>query len=171
MQIQIQPTGNIENFIAPKRGSAHAAGLDIFAQQDITITEETQLLDLGFKAALICPEGTNYVAVLVPRSGSGAKFNVQLSNTLGIIDSDYRGPWKAAIHLGNKGTEGTHLENGEMNNYLGRRDREYTFRRGEAICQMIFVEVPLVDVLVSAKELPASDRGDGGFGSTDKPRV
>lgn len=165
MFIQIKP--HVSDFIAPKRGSSHAAGLDIFAQDDLVITEETQLIDLGFSAAV--PEG--YAAVLMPRSGSGAKFNMQLSNTLGLIDSDYRGPWKAAIHLGNKGTEGTHLENGEMNNYLGRRDREYAFRRGEAMCQMIFIEVPLMDVVVSDEELPATVRGDGGFGSTDKPRA
>lgn len=164
MHIQIKP--HVANFIAPKRGSAQAAGLDIFAQDDIVITEETQLVDLGFSAAV--PEG--YAAVLLPRSGSGAKFNMQLSNTLGLIDSDYRGPWKAALHLGNKGTEGTHLENGDMNNYLGRCDRVYAFRRGEAMCQMIFIEVPLMDVCVSDEELPTTDRGDGGFGSTDKPR-
>ncbi|QQO90453.1 putative dUTPase [Erwinia phage pEa_SNUABM_5] len=167
MQIQIQPTGNIENFIAPKRGSAHAAGLDIFAQEDMLISEETHLFDLGFKAALICPEGTNYVAVLVPRSGSGAKYNVQLSNTLGVIDSDYRGEWKAAIHLGGKGTEKKSLEHWNGERYVNTLE----FKRGEAICQMIFIEVPLVDVLVSADELPETGRGDGGFGSTDKPRV
>lgn len=189
MQIQIQPTGNIENFIAPKRGSAHAAGLDIFAQQDILITEKTQLLDLGFKAALICPEGTNYVAVLVPRSGSGAKYNVALANTLGVIDSDYRGEWKAAIHLGGKGTkrdelpayarlkaEGFYYGSDIYKQYMEQAYKDdapkaLEFKRGEAICQMIFIEVPLVDVLVSADELPETDRGDGGFGSTDKPRV
>lgn len=184
MQIQIQPVGNIERFIAPKRGSAHAAGLDVFAQEDMVINEETKLFDLGFKAALICPEGTNYVAVLVPRSGSGAKYNVQLSNTLGVIDSDYRGEWKAAIHLGGKGTQyddmksyGQHLA--EFYHYgsdLYEQAREnqtkmLEFKRGEAICQIIFIEVPLVDVLVSADELPETDRGEGGFGSTDKPRV
>lgn len=159
MFIQIKP--HVANFIAPRRGSAQAAGLDIFAQEDMTITEETQMIDLGFRAAV--PEG--YCAVLLPRSGSGAKFNMQLSNTLGLIDSDYRGPWMAAIHLGGKGTKVNDIDHWTGESY--RKSLE--FKRGEAIGQMIFIEVPLVDVVVcDATELPSTVRGEGGFGSTDK---
>lgn len=180
MFIQIKP--HVANFIAPKRGSAQAAGLDIFAQDDIVISDATTLLDLGFSAAV--PEG--YVAVLVPRSGSGAKFHVQLANTLGIIDSDYRGPWKAAIHLGGKGTNRDELpaygklmaEGYQPGTYAHQllweeaqkedAAKALAFKQGEAICQMIFIEVPLMDVVVSEDELPTTARGAGGFGSTDK---
>lgn len=179
MHIQIKP--HVANFIAPKRGTAQAAGLDVFAQQDIVITEDTQMIDLGFRAAV--PQG--YAAVLLPRSGSGAKFNVQLSNTLGLIDSDYRGPWMAAIHLGGKGTKAdemmtwgqhlaSHYQSGSdrYEQALENTTKALEFKRGEAIGQMIFIEVPLFDVVVcdATTELPETDRGEGGFGSTDKPR-
>lgn len=155
MKLEIQPT--VSDFIKPSKGSTFAAGLDIFAQQDIVITGETQLIDLGFKAAI----EDGWVAVLLPRSGSGAKYNVQLSNTAGVIDSDYRGSWMAALHLGGKGTKVQELPADAYG------VTQLVIPRGEAICQMVILPVPEVEMSV-VDQLRETVRGDGGFGSTDK---
>ncbi|ARW58940.1 putative dUTPase [Erwinia phage vB_EamM_Y3] len=178
MQFLVKPDLNrYPDFIVPKRGSAQAAGIDLFAQQDMIITADTELFDLGFQAAV--PDG--YVAIIFPRSGLGAKFNVQLSNTTGVIDSDYRGEWKAAIHLGGKGTQVDQLDwlsaaylQSDMDEFPDLDDDEdqkaLLIKRGEAYAQVLFFEVPLMEVAL-AEELPDTERGDGGFGSTTAPRV
>lgn len=146
LQLEIVPHSP-ETFIAPARGTSKSAGLDIFAQQDILITRVTGLLDLGFRASV--PDG--YFAMLLPRSGQGARYNVQLANTAGVIDSDYRDPWKAAIHLGDRGTD---------------RTASLLIKRGTALAQMLILPVPQVGVSI-VEALRDSDR-KGGFGSTDK---
>lgn len=163
MQFKVMPDlDRFPDFIMPKRASGQAAGVDLFAQEDMRITSETRLFELGFKAAV--PEG--YVGVIFPRSGLGAKFNCQLSNTLGVIDSDYRGEWMAALHLGGKGTKADTTEH-----YFQSDTAEYYIdvRRGEAYAQVLFFEVPLMEI-VQVAELDSTERGEGGFGSTTAPR-
>lgn len=161
MQFLIKPdTDRFPDFIMPKRASAKAAGIDLFAQEDMRITGETNLFELGFKAAV--PEG--YVGIIFPRSGLGAKFNCQLSNTLGVIDSDYRGEWMAALHLGGKGTKADDT----VHYWHGDAEQRYIdIKRGDAYAQVLFFEVPLMDIM-QVTELDDTDRGEGGFGSTTK---
>lgn len=161
MQFKVMPDLNrYPDFIMPKRASGQAAGVDLFAQEDMEITNNTELFELGFKAAV--PEG--YVGIIFPRSGLGAKFNCQLSNTLGVIDSDYRGEWMAALHLGGKGTKVESTETYRPNH--GETQR-LVIKKGEAYAQVLFFEVPLMEILQVA-ELDDTERGDGGFGSTTK---
>lgn len=175
MEFQVKPDlARFPDFILPRRGTAQAAGIDLFAQEEMIIHSETDLINLGFAAAV--PEG--YVAVIVPRSGLGAKFNMQLSNTLGIIDSDYRGDWMVAFHLGGKGTKvdtlspyGDHLKSAfEIGSDSWERAREnespmLVIPKGDAFAQVLFFEVPLMTVTQVA-ELSDTERGAGGFGST-----
>ncbi|EBY9527413.1 dUTP diphosphatase [Salmonella enterica subsp. enterica serovar Infantis] len=147
----------------PKRASGQAAGVDLFAQEDMEITNNTELFELGFKAAV--PEG--YVGIIFPRSGLGAKFNCQLSNTLGVIDSDYRGQWMAALHLGGKGTKAKSVETHRPSH--GETHR-LVIKKGEAYAQVLFFEVPLMEI-VQVSALNDTERGEGGFGSTTAPRA
>ncbi|QYW05318.1 hypothetical protein pEaSNUABM21_00304 [Erwinia phage pEa_SNUABM_21] len=177
MEFQIKPDlQTYPNFILPKRGSAQAAGLDLFAQEDMIFTETTELFNLGFRAAV--PEG--YVALIVPRSGLGAKFNMQLSNTMGVIDSDYRGDWMAAFHLGGKGTKvdtlppygqyqkGFYHQGSELWEKANQNEAPMLLvPKGDAFAQVLFFEVPLMQVTL-VDELPETERGEGGFGSTTK---
>lgn len=186
LQFTIKPEDRFPDFIPPKRATKKAAGFDLFAQEDMIITEDTTLFDLGFRAR--CPK--DHVGVIFPRSGLGAKFQMQLSNTNGIIDEDYNGIWMAALHLGGKGTKLEALTNyleaykevyGRLPEELDPSGPEYLdeldtmedtqaliIRRGEAYAQVLFLPVPEVEVVITHEELPDTERGEGGFGSTTK---
>ncbi|QZE57511.1 hypothetical protein MPK71_gp302 [Erwinia phage pEa_SNUABM_1] len=175
MQFTVKPEERFPDFIPPKRGSAKAAGFDLFAQEDMIITGDTVLFDLGFRARV--PK--DHVGIIFPRSGLGAKFQVQLSNTTGIIDEDYNGIWMAAIHLGGKGTQveqlewlsATYLKSSleEIPDIDDDEDvKSLLIKRGEAYAQVLFFPVPEVEVVITHEELPETERGDGGFGSTTK---
>lgn len=191
MQFKVMPDlERFPDFIMPKRASGQAAGVDLFAQEDMIITEQTTLFELGFKAAV--PAG--YVGIIFPRSGLGAKFNCQLSNTLGVIDSDYRGQWMAALHLGGKGTKANSLQHyleayqevygvlppiDDPEGEYESEDEAYedfadidslVVKKGEAYAQVLFFEVPLMEI-AQVDSLDDTERGEGGFGSTTAPRA
>lgn len=98
-------------------------------------------MSTGIKIAL--PHG--YECQIRPRSGMALKHGITLPNTPATIDSDYRGEVKVALI--NLGTDA------------------FTVTRGMRIAQMIFAPVEQAKFEVVA-ELPASGRGEGGFGST-----
>ncbi len=136
-----------DNFIKPEYKSAAAGGMDIYFQEDVTLTAgKDNVVKLGFAAEV--PPG--HVALLLPRSGAGAR-GIALRNTAGVIDSDYRGEWIAHIVVDANG-----------DNFPGR---EIPFRRGERAIQCLIVPVAAVTVEL-ADELSETARGAGGFGST-----
>ena len=128
----------------PKYMSDHAAGFDLYAANHEPIVlkfGERALVPTGFAIAL--PEGLE--AQVRPRSGLALKNGVTVLNTPGTIDADYRG--EIGVILINLGQE------------------NFTVQRGDRIAQVIInacVRAELEPVL----ELPASERGAGGFGST-----
>ena len=132
------------NFKLPTRGTPQSAGHDIYMPESGEFNGVTPVkVALGFKAAV--PEG--YVALLLPRSGAGFKKGVEVNNTCGVIDSDYRGEWFASVR-----TKGGHALKWEA---------------GESLLQYVIVpylhsEPELVD------ELDETERGEGGLGSTNK---
>lgn len=101
---------------------------------------------LGFAAAI--PKG--YVGLILPRSGVGAKYGVELNNTCGVIDSDYRGEWAASLKLKETG-----------------RTPEIVFKAGERLLQLLVVPTFQVTPTL-VEELSTTDRHVGGFGSTGK---
>lgn len=176
-QYEILP--NLEKypeFIVPVRASKRASGLDVFAQEDLYITDKTQLVDLGFKAAY--PD--TMTCLLLPRSGFGSKFGLSLSNTVGLIDEDYRGYIGAAAVLNGTGTrrheldeahaakkvamdKGEMLSQDQYESYL--KGPGLLIRKGEAIGQLLFLYVAHVEPVI-VTELSETIRGEGGFGST-----
>lgn len=90
---------------------------------------------------------------LVPRSSTGTKQGLYLRNTLGVIDSDYRGEWKAKFVI-------DELETNIWGN-------EIKFKKGDRLIQGLLVPV-LHDEIRIVTKLPETKRGDGGFGSTGK---
>lgn len=102
---------------------------------------ERRLVSTGIRIAL--PPG--YECQLRPRSGLALKHGITLPNTPATIDSDYRGEVKVALI--NLGTE------------------PFAITRGMRIAQMVFARVEQASFEVVA-DLPSSDRGEGGFGST-----
>lgn len=130
----------------PVKGSSHAACFDVYAHS-ITYNEKDprkRTVGLGFATQI--PQG--YCGILVPRSNL-TKFYWIMNNSIGIIDSDYRGEWKAIF---------TNITD---NAWL----YPFPYEVGERIGQIYFRKVE--DVLFEeVDDLEESDRGAGGFGST-----
>ena len=127
----------------PARATAGAAGYDVAsAEQEFTLRPlERRLVRTGL--ALAIPPG--YEAQVRPRSGLAVQHGLTLPNTPATIDSDYRGELMVAMI--NLGTEPVSVQ------------------RGTRIAQLVFQRVAAVE-LVMVDELPPSERGSGGFGST-----
>lgn len=131
-------------FRVPVRSSVAAGGYDLFMPEDGNIlpgARTGKAVPLGFAAEI--PPG--YVALLLPRSGAGAKHGVSLNNTVGVIDSDYRGEWVANLRI--------------------RNDQAFHWRAGDRLLQFILVPVATVNLML-VTELDTTERGTGGFGST-----
>ena len=138
------------NFQLPTKGSHSAGGYDLYMpeaghvrEKPSELSEHHRLVGLGFAAEV--PAG--YVALILPRSGAGAKHGIELRNTCGVIDADYRGEWMVAV----KTKEG----------------HEFGWAAGERLLQFILVPVATITpVLVN--ELTETARDTGGLGSTGK---
>ena len=141
--VQVLRLPHHEGLELPARATAGAAGYDVAsAEPEFTIQPmERRLVRTGL--ALAIPAG--YEAQVRPRSGLALKHGLTLPNTPATIDSDYRGELLVAvINLGTK---------------------PVTVGRGTRIAQMVFQRVEDVR-LEAVDELPPSQRGGGGFGST-----
>jgi dUTP pyrophosphatase len=131
----------------PAYGSAGAAGLDLRACIDAPLTLEpgdSQLVPSGIAIHIGDP---GYAALVLPRSGLGAKQGIVLGNLVGLIDSDYQGQVFVSVWNRGKAT--------------------FTIQPMDRVAQMIVVPVSQVEWnVVDAFE--SSSRGAGGFGSTGK---
>ena len=128
----------------PKRMSAAAAGFDLYAniRHNVIIKKgERALIPTGISVAL--PFG--YEAQIRPRSGLALKHGVTVLNTPGTVDADYRGELSVLI--------------------INMDDWDYVVKRGDRIAQLVIAKVEMVDFL-EVDELPESNRGSGGYGST-----
>lgn len=128
--------------VAPQYQTSGAAGMDLCAYEPVELAPmERKLVRTGLRIAI--PVG--YEGQVRPRSGLALKYGLTMVNTPGTIDSDYRGE-VGAIMI-NLGQDVVKLE------------------RGERIAQLVIGPVARVEVRVVAS-LDATDRGEGGFGST-----
>lgn len=133
-----------DNFLMPER-KKNSAGYDLKLQEDVILNSKIDnVIHLGFATEI--PEG--YCGLLMVRSSTGLK-GINLLNTVGVIDSDYRGEWIAHLDVETSGTV----------------YREIAYKRGDRILQAVFVPV-LQTELSLVTELSETDRGSGGFGST-----
>jgi dUTP pyrophosphatase len=131
----------------PHYATAGAAGLDLRACIDSPLTlqpGDSQLVSSGIAIHVGDPQ---YAALVLPRSGLGAKNGIVLGNLVGLIDSDYQGP--LAVSVWNRGK------------------LAFTLQPLDRIAQLIVVPVMQVEVEV-VEQFAASARGAGGFGSTGK---
>ena len=134
------------NATIPSYGTDYAAGADLYACIDEPVSigcGETKMIGTGI--AMEIPAG--YVGLVFARSGLACKKGLAPANKVGVIDSDYRGEIKVALH-----------------NHNGFGDA-LTVEAGERIAQISIVpylkaEFDVVD------NLEDTERGEGGFGST-----
>jgi dUTP diphosphatase len=119
------------------------AGLDLTSIVDVEVGPgERAMIQTGIVVAI--PEG--FAGLVLPRSGLASRQGLTLANSPGLIDSGYRG---------------------EMTCAVVNLDREATviIRRGDRVAQLVIVQAPHVEPKW-VEDLPASERGEGGFGST-----
>lgn len=148
-----------ENAVLPIKAHATDAGLDLTATS-CTVDKDGNIV-YGTGLAFEIPEG--YVGLIFPRS-SISKKGLVLSNSVGVIDSGYRGEvmakFKAADSIGNISL----LEEDKAITYNGLCD---IYKVGERIAQLIIMPYPEIEV-EETEVLTATDRGDGGYGSTGR---
>lgn len=128
----------------PTYGSEYAAGADLYAclESDVTVASHaTVMIPTGL--AMELPVG--YAGLIYARSGLASKKGLAPANKVGVVDSDYRGEVKVALH--------NHGETAQ------------TVSHGERIAQMVITPY-LAASFVVKEELSTTVRGAGGFGST-----
>lgn len=129
----------LSNAETPKKSTTGAAGYDLIA---ISWQDRSEYIEYDTGIAFEIPEG--YVGLLFPRS-SVSNTSLILANSVGVIDSDYRGSIKFRFKKVNS--------------------HEKIYLHGDKIGQIVFVELPKIE-LQEVDELTDTERSDKGFGST-----
>ena len=144
------------NAVIPTYAKAGDAGMDLVATEIIKDTPEQ--ITYGTGIALEIPEG--FVGLVFPRS-SVRKTGLQLSNSVGVIDSGYRGEIQATF---NKIFGGDRFYDETKITEITSHD---FYKVGDRIAQIMIIPHPPIE-FKEVDELSDSERGEGGFGSTGK---
>ena len=134
----------MENAKLPSAGSIKAAGYDLYSclEEQVTILpHETKMIGTGLAVAI--PEG--YFGGIFARSGLAAKQGLRPANCVGVVDADYRGEIKVALH--------------------NDTEQPHTIKGGERIAQLVVIPFLSLE-FEEADELDETERGAGGFGHT-----
>ena len=148
MKLQIKPLSDkIGTAIPlPYYATAGAAAVDLHACIDEAVVVPAggeARIPTGIAAAI--PEG--YVGIMAVRSSMGIRHGITMSNGIGVIDSDYRGPLSVGLY--------------------NLRGEDYVVQPGDRIAQLLVVPVACPEIEV-VDTLPETERGEGGFGSTGR---
>lgn len=131
----------------PRYATPGSAGLDLHAcieRELILQPGQTELIPTGIAIHLV---DANLAAMILPRSGLGHKHGIVLGNLVGLIDSDYQGELMVSV--------------------WNRGQSAFTVQPFERIAQMVIV--PVVQAAFEiVGDFAASERGEGGFGSTGR---
>jgi dUTP pyrophosphatase len=131
-----------EGAVLPTRAYPGDAGLDLSAVEG-AVLEPGERATVGTGLAIALPDG--HAGLVLPRSGLASKHGIGVLNAPGLIDAGYRGEVRVILH--NHGSETFRVE------------------AGMRIAQLVVIAVDDVR-LVEVDELPASERGEGGHGSS-----
>ena len=131
----------------PTYATPGSAGLDLRACLEAPLTLEPNAWQLVPTGIAIYLKDPGYAAMILPRSGLGHKHGIVLGNLVGLIDSDYQGQLFVSV--------------------WNRSDAPFNLAPLERMAQLVIVPVVQAQFNV-VKEFAASERGEGGFGSTGK---
>jgi dUTP pyrophosphatase len=131
----------------PAYATPGSAGLDLRACLTEPLTLQPNAWQLVPTGIAIYLQDPNFAAIILPRSGLGHKHGIVLGNLVGLIDSDYQGQLMVSA--------------------WNRSDTAFTIEPMERIAQLVIVPVVQAQFNV-VTEFPASERGEGGYGSTGK---
>jgi dUTP pyrophosphatase len=147
LEVELKILDSRLNENMPAYATTGSAGLDLRAciNEAITINPgETTLIPTGMAIHLANPA---YAAIILPRSGLGHKHGIVLGNLVGLIDSDYQGQLFVSC--------------------WNRSQEAFVMNPMERMAQLVIVPVVQASFNV-VDEFNASERGEGGFGSTGK---
>jgi dUTP pyrophosphatase len=141
--IELPITRLRDDAIVPERAYSGDAGLDLSSCERVELAPGERAL-VGTGLAVAIPEG--YAGFVQPRSGLAARHGLSVVNSPGLVDSGYRGElWVVLLNTDTK--------------------EPFVVEPGMRIAQLVVLPVPEVE-LVEVDELPASERGVRGFGSS-----
>ena len=143
-----------EDAVVPKYAKTGDAGMDMTA---VSVERKGDLVIYDLGIGMEIPEG--YVGLIFPRS-SICKYDLELTNSVGVIDSGYRGNIKAFFR--DTGYKPIKTDNDNTIASLGK-----AYEVGDRVCQIMIVPHPHI-TFVEVNELEDSERGEGGFGSSGK---
>jgi dUTP pyrophosphatase len=154
MKVKIQKISPLAKI--PSYAKEGDAGMDVIATSIISDTPTQITYGLGI--ALEIPNG--FVGLVFPRS-SIRKTGLQLSNSVGVIDSGYRGELQATF---NKVFGGEGMYDEMKVNQMQPNDY---YKIGDRVAQIMIIPFPPIE-FEQVTQLSETERGDGGFGSTGK---
>ena len=132
-----------DDAVLPQSAYEGDAGLDLAACDEVTLGPGERAM-VGTGLAIAIPPG--YAGFVQPRSGLASRHGITIVNTPGLVDSGYRGELRVIL-LNTDPSE------------------SFTVEAGMRIAQLVILETPPVEV-VEVDELPESERGVRGFGSS-----
>jgi dUTP pyrophosphatase len=141
--IEVPVTRLREDAVLPSRAYPGDAGLDLVSCERHEIGPGQRAM-VGTGIAVAIPDG--HAGWVTPRSGLATRHGITIVNTPGLVDAGYRGELRVILH-------NTDLED------------PFVVEPGMRIAQLVVVAVPAAE-LREVDELPASERGEGGFGSS-----
>ena len=131
----------------PSYATPGSAGLDLRACLDSPLTLQPNAWQLVPTGLAIWLKDPGFAALILPRSGLGHKHGIVLGNLVGLIDSDYQGQLMVSA--------------------WNRSDVSFTIEPMERLAQLVIV--PVVQAAFNVvSDFPATQRGQGGYGSTGK---
>lgn len=164
----------IEGLALPKKASEVAAGYDIVAISDPKIVG-IKLDENGWESIdyieyetnlYIAPESVSFHTLIHPRS-SVSKYNLVLANSVGLVDSDYRGMVICRFKYVWQPNDFSLTSDERV---VGSVNESKIYKKGDTVAQLVFEPTVMADFEL-VDDLTQTKRGEGGFGSTDKPKT
>lgn len=150
----------------PEYAHPDDSGMDVYAVDDYVIHPgETKLIPTGIKVAV--PNG--YEIQIRPKSGRALKTKMRIANSIGTVDAGFRGELQVIIENIEppiKDITYDFDDNGRPIITSILRGSDMTIEKGEKLAQLVLMEVPKA-VLFQVENLDDTERGNGGFGSTN----